>query len=61
LSGNPNAMDLLEQRKRKIHWQSLSGNPNAIPLLKQKQDKIEWVMFSGNPNIFEPSYDYVLK
>jgi len=50
LSGNPNAIKLLEQNQDKINWEMLSGNPNAIKLLEQNQDKINWYMLSSNPN-----------
>ena len=50
LSGNPNAVHLLEQNQDKINWTFLSGNPNAIYLLEKHQDKIDWERLSGNPN-----------
>ena len=44
LSGNPNAIHLMEKKKNldKIDWGLLSGNPNAIHLLEKKEnyDKI---------------------
>ena len=42
LSGNPNAIHLLEQNEDKINWDRLSGNPNAIHLLEKNMDKIHW-------------------
>ena len=50
LSGNSNAIHLLEQNLDKIYWDILSKNPNAIELLEQKLDKINWSSLSGNPN-----------
>jgi hypothetical protein len=35
LSGNPNAIHLLEQNLGKVDWDELSANPNAIHLLEQ--------------------------
>ena len=43
LSGNPNAIHLLDKNQDKIDWVRLSGNPNAIHLLEKNQDKIDWV------------------
>ena len=56
LSGNPNAIHLLEQNLKKIDWYYLSANPNAIPILEQNQDKINWAILPRNLSIFE--YDY---
>jgi hypothetical protein len=56
LSGNPNAIHLLEQNLNKIHWGLLSENPNAIHLLQQNPDKNCRYSLSHNPSIFE--YDY---
>jgi len=50
LSGNPNAINLLEQNQDKIDWSRLSQNPNAIDLLEANQDKIDWRKLSRNPN-----------
>ena len=50
LSGNPNAIPILEQNQDKLNWNSFSGNPNAIPILEQNQDKINWYWLSRNPN-----------
>ena len=50
LSGNPNAIHLLEQNMDKIDWVHLSGNPNAIHLLEENPDKIDWSWLSLNPN-----------
>ena len=50
LSGNPNAIHLLEQNMDKINWYELSTNPNAIHLLEQNMDKIDWDALSRNPN-----------
>ncbi len=33
LSGNPNAIYILQKNKKKIDWEYLSKNPNAIHLL----------------------------
>jgi hypothetical protein len=35
LSGNPNAIHLLEKNQDKIDWRVLSRNPNAIHLLEK--------------------------
>ena len=56
LSGNTNAIHLLERNIDKIYWMSLSENPNAIDLLEMNFDKIDWKDLSTNPSIFE--YDY---
>jgi len=44
LSGNPNAIHLLEANPRRIDWSWLSGNPNAIHLLEANPNKIDWVI-----------------
>jgi hypothetical protein len=50
LSGNPNAISLLEQNVDKICWPLLSYlNSNAIHLLEQHPDKIHWGYLSKNP------------
>jgi hypothetical protein len=36
LSGNPNAITLLENNLDKVDWWMLSANPNAITLLERK-------------------------
>ena len=56
LSGNPNAIKLLEQNPDKIDWSCLSENPNAIKLLEQNPDKISWIGLSINPSIFNCSF-----
>jgi hypothetical protein len=53
LSGNPNAMHLLERHPDEIGWYELSCNPNAMHLLKENQDKINWRVLSKKPNIME--------
>ena len=50
LSGNPNAIYILEKNIDKIRWCSLSTNKNAIHLLEQNMDKIDWSMLSYNEN-----------
>ena len=50
LSGNPNAISLLEQNIDKIDWHYLSSNPNAIHILEKNLDKINWRLLSANPN-----------
>ena len=42
LSGNPNAVTLLEQNQDKIHWDYASSNPGAVPLIKNNMDKVKW-------------------
>ena len=50
LSGNPNAIHLLENNLDKVDWYMLSGNSNAIHLLENNLDKVDWYMLSGNSN-----------
>jgi len=57
LSGNPNAISLLEKNPKKIDWEILSENPNAVYLLEKNSDKIDWIVLSGNPSIFELDYN----
>jgi hypothetical protein len=51
LSGNPNAIHLLEQNLDKVNWHLLSWNPNAIHLLEQNLDKVHWSYLSSKPNL----------
>jgi hypothetical protein len=53
LSGNPNAIHLLENNQYNINWAMLSGNPNASRLLENNQDKIYWGVLYRNPCIFK--------
>jgi len=57
LSGNPNAIPLLERNPDKIYWTRLSKNPNAIHLLERNPDKIDWLMLYENPSIFQLDTD----
>jgi hypothetical protein len=50
LSGNQNAIHLLEQHLDKVDWFWLSGNPNAIHILEKNLDKVDWFELSRNPN-----------
>ena len=50
LSGNPNAISLLENNMDNICWSELSCNQNAISILEKNQEKIDWIWLSGNPN-----------
>lgn len=50
LSGNPNAIEILERFPEHIDWKKLSGNPNAIELLEKNKDKIVWVNILENTN-----------
>ena len=50
LSGNINAISLLEENEDKIDWYIVSGNPNAIKLLKNNIDKINYDILSTNSN-----------
>jgi hypothetical protein len=51
LSGNPNAIFLLEKNLHKVNWFALSRNPNAIHILEKNLDKIDWLFgLSVNPN-----------
>ena len=53
LSGNPNAIHILEKNLDKVDWWILSSNPNAIHILEKNLDKVEWNCLSRNPNIFK--------
>ena len=50
LSGNINAINLLEKYPEIINWDLLSFNPNAIHLLEKNPDNIDWINLSRNPN-----------
>ena len=67
LSGNPNAIKLLDRNKDKIVWAYLSSNSGAIELLKERieyeiklkkkdyallSNKIDWDSLAANPSIF---------
>jgi hypothetical protein len=41
LSGNPYAMDIIEQNLEHVNWTSLCCNPNAIKLLEKHKNKFE--------------------
>jgi hypothetical protein len=58
LSGNPNAIHLLEKNQEKIVWRYLSDNPNAMHLLEKNQEKIYCNALSGNPSIFKKTINY---
>ena len=51
LSGNPNAIHMLEQNLDVINWFWLSENPNAIHLLEKNLDRVVWWSLSKNPNV----------
>ena len=57
LSGNSNAIHLLERNKHQIDWSMLSRNSKALHLLAQNPSKVDWLHLSSNPSIFE--YDYI--
>jgi hypothetical protein len=59
LSGNPNAIGLLENNIDKIDWSVLSGNTNAISLLENNIDLIDWEQLSGNKNAIHILESYV--
>ena len=40
LSGNPNAIHILEKNLDKVNWDLLSENRNAIHILKKNLDKV---------------------
>ena len=61
LSGNPNAIHLLEANQDKISWNFVSSNPSAIPILEKNPDKINWNWLSENPSIFELDYKTMKK
>jgi hypothetical protein len=46
LSGNPNAVHVLEQNLDKVNWLFLSGNPNAVHLLEKNVKKVDWFYIS---------------
>jgi hypothetical protein len=50
LSGNPNAIPLLEANQEKINWVRCSANPKGIDLLVQNQ-QITALAYQ-NPSIF---------
>ena len=56
LSGNKNAIHILEHNLDKVDWSELSGNINAIHILENNLDKVDWYYLSLNENIF--TYDY---
>jgi len=53
LSGNLNAIDLLEANQHEIFWEELSCNKNAIHLLKNNLEKINWNGLALNKNAIE--------
>ena len=57
ISGNKNAMNIINKNKDNIYWNNLSYNKNAIELLKKNQDKINWHYMTINKNIFKKSLD----
>jgi hypothetical protein len=62
LSGNPNALHLIEKNMDKIDWWGLSKNPNALHLIEKNMDKIDWYSLSSNPNaihILEKNMDKI--
>ena len=48
LSGNINAISLLEKHLDKIYWPNLSSNNNAISILEKNQDKLYFAQLSRN-------------
>ena len=58
LSGNPNAIHIIERNLDKVDWTILSGNPNAIWLLERNIDKVDWTMLSRNTN---PNAIHIMK
>jgi len=58
LSGNQNAIYILQKNKKKINWESLSVNPNAIPILEKNLDKVNWESLSKNPNAIHLLFKY---
>ena len=56
LSGNSNAIHLLEKYPYKIMWWRLSRNPNAIHLLEKHPDKINWGELLDNPNLLNATH-----
>ena len=52
LSGNPNAIPILEKNFDKIDWDYLSQNPNAVHILEKNLDKVNWRALSQMLFIF---------
>lgn len=52
LSGNPNAIPMLEQNPEKISWDWLSRNPNAIHILEQNPEKLIGIGYLQIPMLF---------
>ena len=53
LSGNPNAIPILEKTLDKVVWKNLSENPNAVHILEKNLYKLDeecWYWLSSNPN-----------
>lgn len=48
VSGNPNALPIIEKHMDNISWAGVSRNPNAIHILEQNLDRISWRDFSMN-------------
>ena len=50
LSGNKNAISILENNLDKVKWLYLSLNINAISILEKNLDKVDWHYLSRNRN-----------
>lgn len=50
LSGDSNAIEVIEANLDKIDWIMLSSNVNAIHILELHLDKVDWKLFSANKN-----------
>jgi hypothetical protein len=62
LSGNYNAIKLLENKPEKIDWDYVSCQSDAIHLLEENVDKISWEMLSYNyktKNLIEENIDKI--
>jgi len=51
LSGNYNAINVLQKHIDKIDWFELSANKYAINYFKKNLHEINWVFMSANKNI----------
>ncbi len=58
LSGNPNAIYILQNNLDKVDWDNLSRNPNAIPILENNLDKVSGYCLSMNPNAIHLLFKY---
>jgi hypothetical protein len=53
LSGNINALHLLEKYPERIDWDWLSSNRNALHLLERNPEKADWMCLSWEPRAID--------